>query len=69
MKYDEFKISKSYNYPNENITREKIGKRRKADVIDLLLIPAICSALISTTVLVSRLIASGTLTSIVNSIF
>ncbi len=68
MKYDEFKISKSYSYPNDNISVGKIGKKRKFGVLDALLVPAICSALISTTVLVTRFVASGMLTSLVSAL-
>ena len=61
MKYDDMQVSESYNYEDDNVVREKIKKRRKYDPLDICVIGSVCGVVISTTILVSRLVSSGIL--------
>lgn len=59
MKYDDCKITESVSFPNENITRKPASKKKKAGVLDLLIVQAIICIGISCGVMISRIIQMG----------
>lgn len=60
MKYDDYKITESVSFPNQNITRAKAArKKKKVNVLDVFIVQAIICAGISCGVLISRIIEMG----------
>lgn len=59
MKYDDYKITESVSFPNQNITRKPKAKKRKANVLDLLIVQTIICIGISCGVMISRIIQMG----------
>ncbi len=59
MKYDDYKITESVSFPNKNITRKPLSKKKKANVLDLLIVQTIICIGISCGVMISRIIQMG----------
>lgn len=59
MKYDDYKITESVSFPNQNITRKPATKKKKANVLDLLIVQVIICIGISCGVMISRIIQMG----------
>ena len=60
MKYDDYKITESVSFPNQNITRAKATrKKKKVNVLDVFIVQAIICVGISCGVLISRIIEMG----------
>lgn len=59
MKYDDYKITESVSFPNENITHKPLSKKKKANVLDLLIVQTIICIGISCGVMISRIIQMG----------
>lgn len=59
MKYDDYKITESVSFPNQNITRKPAAKKKKANVLDLLIVQVIICIGISCGVMISRIIQMG----------
>ena len=59
MKYDDCKITESVSFPNEKITRKPFTKKKKAGVLDLLIVQTIICIGISCGVMISRIIQMG----------
>ena len=61
MKYDDYKITESVSFPNQNITRVKAAakKKKKVNVLDVFIVQAIICVGISCGVLISRIIEMG----------
>ena len=61
MKYDDYKITESVSFPNQNITRAKNTKpkKKKVNVLDVFIVQAIICVGISCGVLISRIIEMG----------
>ena len=61
MKYDDYKITESVSFPNQNITRAKAApkKKKKVNVLDVFIVQAIICVGISCGVLISRIIEMG----------
>ena len=61
MKYDDYKITESVSFPNQNITRAKAStkKKKKVNVLDVFIVQAIICVGISCGVLISRIIEMG----------
>ena len=68
MKYDDMEILNSYNYEQDNVTMGKLHKKRRVNPLDIAVVSSICAVLISGTVLVSKLMSSGFIETIMNSI-
>ena len=61
MKYDDYKITESVSFPNQNITRAKAAKKKKkkVNVLDVFIVQALICVGISCGVLISRIIEMG----------
>ena len=63
MKYDDYKITESVSFPNQNITRakatQKKNKKKKVNVLDVFIVQALICVGISCGVLISRIIEMG----------
>lgn len=61
MKYDDYKITESVSFPNQNITRAKNSKqkKKKVNVLDVFIVQALICVGISCGVLISRIIEMG----------
>ncbi|MDE6276270.1 MAG: hypothetical protein K2M75_07055 [Clostridia bacterium] len=61
MKYDDYKITESVSFPNQNITRAKNAKtkKKKVNVLDVFIVQALICVGISCGVLISRIIEMG----------
>ena len=68
MKYDDIERCESYDYEHDSVTRGKIGKKRRYNPLDIAIVGSICGVVISTTVLVSRLMSSGLMSSLAGAI-
>lgn len=60
MKYDDYKITESVSFPNQNITRSKtVRKKKKVNALDVFIVQALICVGISCGVLISRIIEMG----------
>ena len=61
MKYDDYKITESVSFPNQNVTRAKSAKtkKKKVNALDVFIVQALICVGISCGVLISRIIEMG----------
>ncbi|MBD5086224.1 MAG: hypothetical protein HDT32_02510 [Clostridiales bacterium] len=60
MKYDDYKITESVNFPNQNITRKATTKKRKKiNALDIFIVQVLICVGISCGVMISRIIEIG----------
>ncbi|MEG2413265.1 MAG: hypothetical protein RR993_00435 [Clostridia bacterium] len=58
MKFDDYKISETNNYPNQNVER-KFKKKWKVGILDVFVLQTIICVAISCGIMISRIIALG----------